>query len=661
VDQGRIGLVAAAAAAAFLLAAGPAGAHAFLTRSEPAAGAVVQTPPTEVRLFFDEGVRPAKILVSRGGGPSAVAGKPFVPAGHPNEIVVPLRHDLAPGPYAVNWSELDLDDGHVISGAFVFAVRSGLPPGPSVSTQSSSSPPFSAVASRWLLLVGLLVAAGSVGFALVIRRTRSVADSLLLSTALAVATLGAILSVALEPGQSGTRFGHWMTIGAVVAGMATACALASFRVRSLWLPAGVLSVLLLGLPTATGHASAPGVSHWLSIPADVVHLAAAAFWIGGIVQLGLVWRSGEPGLLRDLVRRFMPFALGAVALIGASGIVRAFNELSAFHQVWTTGYGQALLVKTGVLAAVLVIVALYSRRAIGVELVLLAVLIGAVAVLTNLRPGRAEAKIAAPAASDTVIYAGQDDKLAVGLGVTPKGDDEVAMRATVIGFEGPAAGLDLRFGVDDSSAAARACGPGCYEATVSVSGQPRSFAVRIGRPAATLRFAAPAEWPAPDGLQIVRRAEQVIDGLHSLVVHSRLASDANHEVTTVYKMVAPDRLAYRNIGGGRSVIIGKRRWDKSPGAGWVKSQQLPPLRQPAPFWTPNVTDAHVLRTARVDGHSVWVISFVDPSTPAWFTAWIDRSTLRTLRLDMVAVAHFMHDRDGPFNAPISVDAPVTSP
>jgi copper transport protein len=660
VERSRTGLVAAAAAAVFLLAAGPASAHAFLTRSEPAPGAVVTSPPTEVRLFFDEAVKPAKTLVSRGGGPSAVAGKPFVPAGHPNEIVIPLRHDLGSGPYAVNWSEIDAEDGHVISGAFVFAIRSGLPPGPSISSQSSSNPPFSAVASRWLLLVGLLVAAGSVAFALVIRRARSVADSFVLSVALAVATLGAVLSVVLEPGQSGTRFGHWMTIGAVVAGLATACALASLRVPLLWAPAGVLAVLLLGLPTATGHAAAAGASHWLSIPADLMHLAAAAFWIGGVVQLGLVWRRGEPGVLRDLVRRFMPFALGAVSLLGASGVARAFNELSAVHQLWTTGYGQALLVKTGLLAAVLVLAALFSRRAIGVELVLLAVVIGAVAVLTNLRPGRAEAKSTAPTASNTVVYAGQDDQLAVGVAVTPKGGDAVGVRATVIGFKGPAAGLDLRFGVDDRSTPARACGAGCYEATVPVSGKPRSFTVRIGSPAATLRFAAPAEWPAPDGLEIVRQAERAISGLHSLVVHSRLASDANHEVTTVYKMVAPDRIAYRNIGGGESVIIGTRRWDKAPGAGWVKSQQLPPLQQPAPFWGPNVTDAHVLRTAHVDGRSVWVVSFADPSTPAWFTAWIDRSTQRTLRLDMVAVAHFMHDRDGPFNAPISVDAPVTS-
>jgi hypothetical protein len=55
---------------------------------------------------------------------------------------------------------------------------------------------------------------------------------------------------------------------------------------------------------------------------------------------------------------------------------------------------------------------------------------------------------------------------------------------------------------------------------------------------------------------------------------------------------------------------------------------------------------------------VWVVSFLDPSTPSWFTAWIDRESYRTLRLDMVATAHFMHDRAGPFNAPVRVEPPT---
>jgi copper transport protein len=655
----RAALLAVGVFAALLLPAPPAGAHAFLVRATPAPGSIVRSAPTEVRLVFTEPVRPAAPFDVLTAGHSVVAGRPHIAPGHPNEIVVPLRGNLGAGPYAVRWSEVDIEDGHLIQGAFIFSVGSGLAPAVSLTkAQGSNGAPPSAVISRWLLLAGLLVAAGSVGFTLLVRRERGRSEAILLAVALGVAALGGVLAVVLESGSTGTRYGHWTLIGAGLAAVGAAAAV----VPRGWVAAATIAVVLLGLPTATGHADAAGVSHAVSVPADLAHLAAAALWIGGIVDLALVGPRGARG---TLARRFAPFALGAVALLGASGIVRAFNELSAARQLWTTSYGQALLVKTGVLAAVLVLAWLNRRRLTSArlagELALLAVVLGAVAVLTNVRPGRDFAIAAAPTpTSHTVVYAGEDDDLAVGLAVTPRAMRAVALRATVLGFDGPAGGLGLRFGVDSRSAVAAACGGGCYRATIPLAGRPHTISVRIsghGRRPATLRFAAPAQWPAPPGLDIVRTAERVIGGLKTLVVRSTLASDANHEVTTVYKMVAPDRLAYANDDGSGSVIVGNRRWDRQRGGRWVESPQVPKLAQPAPFWAPDVADAHVLRTATLGRRSVWVVSFVNPSTPAWFTAWIDRSSYRTLRLQMVATAHFMHDRDGPFDAPISVEPP----
>jgi copper transport protein len=656
-----IEVVAVLAAALVLPAA--ADAHAFLTRSDPSSGAVLAQAPRKVTLFFDEGVNPAPgIKVLRVGGQSVVAEAPFQPAGKLDEIVIPLQSPLASGPYSVVWSEIDRDDGHLISGAYVFSVGRG-PPIPSATTTTTrSGPPLSAVISRWLLLVGLLAAAGSAGFALLVwRGMPRRALSFTLAIALGVATIGAVLNVVLVSGSSGTSFGHRTLIGAAVAALGVALALVSLRLPRAIVPAGGIAIVLLGLPTATGHASAPNVTRALSIPADLVHLATVAFWIGGVFQLAVV----APRELRSqLARRFTPFAIIAVVLLCASGTVRVFNELAAVHQLWTTGYGQSLLVKTGVLVGLLALGWLNRPRVrtlVGVELALFAVVIGAVAVLTNARPGKDYTAAASPPQSGpaTVEYAGEDNELAVGLALTPK-QNAVALRATILGFKGPVSGLDVRVAAQNTQTAASACGMGCYEATVPLVGRPRVVSVRVaghGRRPATLHFAGPTQWPAPPGFAIVRRAEQTIDGLQTLVVHSRLASDAKHEVTTVYKMAAPDRLSYRNGDGSGSVIIGNTRWDTNNGKHWAKSPQDPALRQPAPFWPPAITNARVLRTARVDGRPVWVVSFLDATTPAWFTVWIDRSTYRTLRLEMIATAHFMHDRDGPFDAPLRVEPP----
>jgi copper transport protein len=669
-----------------------------------------------VRLFFDEGVRPAPAIeVVRNGGGSVLAGRPFVPAGKATEIVLPLRPRLEHGDYTVRWREIDVDDGHLIAGVFAFKVGAGGPPPSASLSAGSGNPPFRALATRWLLLVGLLVAAGTTMFTLLVWRPvlrrggtaglearRRAAEPVILAAALALAALAAFLSVALEPGTSGTTYGHRMEIGAVVAASAALASLASLRVSALMRVAGIAALVLLALPTVTGHALQHGVLHEVSVPADLVHLASAAFWIGGSLELVLV----APFVLRspdaqgrrtgvELVLRYSRLAVLAVALVGLSGVMRALGELSSLDQLWTTGYGRTLLAKTGILVALTALgwlnryrflpalarniehaeparaAAQRLRRSVGTELALLAVVLGLVSVLANVRPGRDYVSPAAPTAaapsSQTVVLAAEAGDLAVGLGITPTGNSNAALlRATVLGPNGPASGLGLRFIVNGVStahfAAASPCGPGCYQARAPSPRRLGPILLRIdapGRDPTTLTFTPPTRLPAPAAATIVRRAAAKIHHLRTLVIHSRLASGAGHQLTTTYQAVAPDRLAYQNFDGSAAIIIGDRRWDRSSARGrWHESPQQPPIRQPVPFWPSRFADAHVLRVARVHGDPVWVVSFLDPTTPAWFTLWVDPRTYQTLHLEMIATAHFMDNSNGRFNAAITVEPPA---
>jgi hypothetical protein len=81
------------------------------------------------------------------------------------------------------------------------------------------------------------------------------------------------------------------------------------------------------------------------------------------------------------------------------------------------------------------------------------------------------------------------------------------------------------------------------------------------------------------------------------------------------------------------------------------------VRQPQPFWQ-QAADAHLLGSERIGGRDVWHVSFFDPSTPAWFEAWVDKANGRTLQLDMTAASHFMHDVYGPFDAPLQLTPPT---
>jgi hypothetical protein len=224
----------------------------------------------------------------------------------------------------------------------------------------------------------------------------------------------------------------------------------------------------------------------------------------------------------------------------------------------------------------------------------------------------------------------------------------------VLGSSGdPASGLALSFRVGAVPLAARSCGPGCYAAPAPRGAIRR---VQVVLPGGGVTFRIPAA-PQP-AAAIVARAARVFRGLRSLVYVESLRSSPTPGLLTTWRLKAPNEVTYDIRRGASAVIIGRTRWDRdSPGAPWRRSQQIPALDVPQPTWGDVATNAHVLGTGRVDGRPVWIVSFANPTTPAWFTASIDRRTYRTLRLRMTAAAHFMRHRYVEFDRPVTIRPP----
>ncbi len=191
-----------------------------------------------------------------------------------------------------------------------------------------------------------------------------------------------------------------------------------------------------------------------------------------------------------------------------------------------------------------------------------------------------------------------------------------------------------------------ACGAGCYRAPLPAG---RRLEVRVG--ATRWLVTVPR---ARDGSALVARATRTWRSLHSLAFSDRLGSDARHVVFSTWRAVAPNRLAYVIRGGYRAVIVGGKRWDRSPGGRWIESPQTAELRQPVPVWQ-SARDAHVVGETK----TAWRITFYDPRTPAWFEITVDKRTMRTLDLRMTTTAHFMHERYRAFDAPLSVRPPTS--
>jgi copper transport protein len=644
-------------AGAALIAAPAAAGHAYLVRSVPAAGGVSERAPAELRLVFDEGVTAVEVTVTKEGGGTATAGKAFVPHGRPDEIHVPLRGGLEKGIYDVHWREVDEDDGHVLSGSFSFGVGKGVRPPLNATTSGSEFKPGTSVA-RFFLLAGILVGAGTAIFRRTVARGTQGRWAAVVGGALAVAACGALAELLLQPEPLATRFGKVTLAGLVVA--AAGAALTVFSRRE----AELAALTLIALPTLQGHAFAHGTPHALSIPSDLVHVAAAAAWIGGVVSLALV--VPRPSVLR-LTRRFAPVAAGAIAALALTGVLRAVGELDHASQVWTTSYGRTLIVKTALLAVPIALALVHrgvpTLRGLGAELPVLVSLVAAVAVLTGLRPGIdfARTVVSVPNGPALLTVGAEAGDLAIGLRLT-QDSGRLAARATVLGQEGPVRDARVTLGVAGAKVEARACGAGCYTAATGDPQRLSALSVEVERPGrspVTATFRVPAVWPPKPGTTIVRRAALTFDALQTLTILSRLASDESNATTTIWKLQAPDRLSYRERGSGSAaVIVGNRRWDRTRDGGrWVESPQQP-VDQPSAPWPGPIRDARILGTKTVDGRAAWIVAFFDPVTPSWFTIAVDRETYRTRWADMIATAHFMHEDYSRFNSPTSIEPPA---
>ncbi len=261
-----------------------------------------------------------------------------------------------------------------------------------------------------------------------------------------------------------------------------------------------------------------------------------------------------------------------------------------------------------------------------------------------------------------LVLAHEDRDLAVGLSAKPS-SGRLALQASVIGQEGPTDDLQVSFRVRSSGSSATGpaapCGSGCYGTTVALEGKPASVDVSVrgaNRAPSTVSFVLPQAWPPRSAARIVSRAASAWRNLRSLVVHDRLSSGPGARLTTVWRMVAPDRLTYDIAGGGKAVVIGAKRWDKEPGGRWQTSTQQP-IAEPVPFWEA-VANARLLGSGTIRGTPAWRLSFFDPQLRAWFELWVDSRTFRTLELRMTAQAHFMHQIYSGFDRPLAIVPPV---
>jgi copper transport protein len=643
---------------AALVAPATAMAHATLVRTTPAHGAVLDRAPRAVRVLFDDTVRVASgnAVVANDSGKSVLEGRARARG---RTLVLPLRSGLKDGVYSVRWSIFS-DDGHREEGTLAFGVGTG---GAALKSVLGASAPlaWNNVLLRTLYVFGLLAAAGATIFWLLTRglhseRLRGAYAHLLFFALLAAFLGGSGIAHSAAPG---TRFDHVLKVAVTIALVGGAAAALAPTVRVLLPVAAACSLALLAAPPLAGHALDRNQPRVLAPLADLAHTASAAVWIGGLLSLVYVLpRAEDPAVRAAAVRRFSTSALVAVSVLALTGLGRALTELSAVSQIWSTSYGRTLIVKTALFVplvalgwlnrAMLIDAFSRLRRSAAAEVTLLCAVVVAVAVLTELRPGKDAAAAARaagasattpPAAArppelpprDAVVDARELGTLGLAVARTPG--------STTVTLLGPdATGVNGRR-VAVNGTIATPCGSGCYRAATTATGP-----LRVDVNARSTTFDLPARaHPASD---LLRRVTRAYRASRTMVFDERLASSPTISETTRFRMVAPDKLTYQTRNGPAAVVIGAARWDKDkPNGPWVKSPQTP-VHVTEPGWG-KPTNVHEIAPG--------VLTFLDRQIPAWFHMTLRGK--RPRRVQMTAAAHFMDDRYVGFDVPVEISPP----
>ncbi|MGB9186162.1 MAG: copper resistance protein CopC [Solirubrobacteraceae bacterium] len=387
-------LVLALAVIVFAVAApSSASAHAYLIKTVPAAAGVLDVPPPDVQLTYDEAVEPrfAIISVTNAAGKQETTGPVKRSEANPDTLVVPLRPHQPEGWYLIYWRAISVD-GHPVQGAFTYAV--GPNPGPApqfvVPSIAGSATSSNLLIARWAMFLSVMSAIGLFVFRILIARParqRAPATTLRpVSRAFVIASVVGLLAIpvyldfataidslrsmfdlgALVPLFRVTAFGRGyvdMTICFALFCVAAWIALwldqperEHRSVAEIISITGALlaAIAVLLIPGTSGHAAQTS-PRGISVILDWLHLITGSVWLGGLVGLFVLWISLPAATrvrsLSIVVPRFSNVAFVAVLLLLGTGTWATINHMPALDALWLTGYGVTILVKMGLLIA----------------------------------------------------------------------------------------------------------------------------------------------------------------------------------------------------------------------------------------------------------------------------------------------------------------------
>ncbi len=351
-----------------VLAGQPAWAHAVLLATQPADGAALEKAPAEIVLRFNEPVAPVALRVLDATGADRAMA---TPRAQDNEIRLELP-ELPTGGYVVSWRVVSADS-HPIGGGFIYTVGQASLPGPYTAgdARRETGWTIAIIVNRFVLYAALMFVAGGALFAFFVLRPLRIGVAGLDYWRLRATVLGlfaALLAIGLKGGQLGAfpagalvdtvawRLGFATSTATstltIITGLGIILAAGYSRRWRSWLEVLGAVIALTGL-SVTGHAATG--PDWVRMTA-AAHALLAGFWLGAFWPL-LRLIPAHPAAALAAARQFSHLAVPALLALAATGLGMALLRITSLGQLVGSPYGQLLVLKLLIVAALLVVAA----------------------------------------------------------------------------------------------------------------------------------------------------------------------------------------------------------------------------------------------------------------------------------------------------------------
>ncbi|EOP42177.1 copper resistance CopC/CopD family protein [Bacillus cereus] len=354
-----------------------ASAHAYVVKSNPAENETLKKAPSVVKIEFDEDIQVSSfntLFVRDTLGKRVDLKDAHIDKKNKKILEAGLKENLKNGLYSIQWKAISAD-GHPIQGVIPFRIGLAEAGTDDIKVEEMGYvPQIDMIMERGILYTSFSLFIGVLLFNLILYKgsasqvqSRSkkiiwislfgIFISLLFNLPLQakinadVSWLEAFDPLLLKETLQLSVFGYvWITQMALISTLmiVTYFAVKSERVSSfkVWSIPIVLFIGLLVMKAFNSHAYGLKFKE-IAVVMDFLHLFAASLWMGGLSSIVLLLRkeADKWTMYWDAIKRFSPWATGAVIVILLTGLFNSTFFIPTIHSLFDTKYGLALLAK----------------------------------------------------------------------------------------------------------------------------------------------------------------------------------------------------------------------------------------------------------------------------------------------------------------------------